>query len=157
MHLHAFKCFYTLTKLTSSQDLVVGLLIFHLLALLVAEAKELAAHVLLQHEVVVDAAGHVWEPHVQGALAVDVGKLGADGQLEDGNLLGDALLTQEPGHQVSDCGLALVTGDGLGGGDGGDGGDGEDKELHAETESSDTDMWRQVRDIYGVFICRGDR
>ena len=47
----------------------------HLLALLVAEAQQLAAHVLLQHEVVIDAARHVREPHVQGALAVNVGKL----------------------------------------------------------------------------------
>ena len=77
----------------------------HLLALLVAEAEELTAHILLQHEVVVDAAGHVGEPHVQGALAVNVGQLGADGQLEDGDLLGNALLAQEPGNQIGDSGL----------------------------------------------------
>ena len=54
---------------------------------------------------VVDAAGHVREPHVQGALAVNVGQLGADGQLEDGDLLGKALLAQEPGNEVGDSGL----------------------------------------------------
>ena len=80
---------------------------YYLLALLVAEAEELTADVLLQHEVVVDAAGHVGEPHVQGALAVDVRQLGADGQLEDGDLLGNALLAQEPGNKVGDSGLQI--------------------------------------------------
>ena len=39
---------------------------------LVAETEQ-GADVLLQHEVVVDAAGHVSVPRVQGALAVNVG------------------------------------------------------------------------------------
>ena len=62
--------------------------------------------------------------------------LRADGELEDGDLLGDALFTEEARHEVGDGGLALVAGDGLGGGDGADGGEGEDEELHVEAVSS---------------------
>ena len=47
----------------------------HYLALLVAEAEEGAAHVLVEHEVGVDAVGHVSVPHVKSALTVDIGKL----------------------------------------------------------------------------------
>merc|ERR1719284_1094340 len=96
-----------------------------------AETQQ-SADVLLQHEVVVDAAGHVSVPHVQGALTINLGrKLRTDNKLEDSNLLSEALLSQQTGDKVPNSGLTLITGDGLGvSGDSRDGSDGKDEELH---------------------------
>ena len=43
--------------------------------------------------------------------------LRTDDELEDGDLLGETLLSQEVGGEVSSGGLALVTGDSSGAGD----------------------------------------
>ena len=97
---------------------------------LVAKTKT-TTDVLVQDEFVVNAASHVSKPHIQGSLAVNVGgQLGADGQLQDADLLGQALLGQQAVDEVGGCGLTFVAGHGTGSGDGSDGGKGKNKVFH---------------------------
>merc|ERR1712126_777245 len=70
---------------------------FHDLGLLRGAVTQIqSADVLLQQEVVVDAGGHVGEPHVQTTLAVPKisRKLWTQDQFEDRNLLSQTLISQ---------------------------------------------------------------
>ena len=68
---------------------------------LLAESKP-AADISLKDEVVVDAAGHVWEPHVNGGFTgSNIIQLWADKSLKERSLLSKALLSEEMINKTS--------------------------------------------------------
>ena len=98
---------------------------------LLAESKS-GADITLKDEVVVDAAGHVSEPHVNsGHAAVSIFQLWADNGFQNFGLFSKAGFGQEMVNKASCSSLTFITSDSIGAGSRGtaDGSE-ENKEIH---------------------------
>merc|ERR550517_374824 len=117
---------------------------------LLAETKT-RANISFKNKVVVDAASHVTEPHVNSCLTCCcVSSLGADKSLQNLSLFSQAGFRQQTVNKSSCSRLAFFTGDSIGAGSRGvPNSSEEDQELHCQIVWSLLDWQRRTQQQRG--------